>query len=230
MAGGDFFDDLDKKSNVQKLGMLLLPILLGGLVYWQLVYVDMSDGTTTLESRQQTLISDRTSLDRDIEDQKRLLQRMEELEQSIRANQRALPTEPELSGFFDFLQRRAGEAGINIRKWEQKPPETVDIYVRVPVEIEIGGDFLSIVRYFYLLGPRTVSPSSDSEVTITGDRIVSIEDLFLGDAKQEDGTTRLVGRFVASTFHLDAAAAAARTPGQPSGAAGAQPGRQGGAR
>ncbi|WP_428261912.1 type 4a pilus biogenesis protein PilO [Haliangium sp.] len=228
MADNDFFDDLAKKSAGYKLGVVLIPLVLGGMLYWQFFYTDISDRLSYLESRQSTLLSEQRQLDSDLEQKKRLLQRMEELEQSIRANQRALPTQPEMSGFFDFLQRRAGESGVTISKWEQLKPEKVDVYVRVPVRLEIAGDFMSLVRYFYLLGPRALATAQDGEgIAVSGDRIVSVEDLHLSDTNITDGDAQMVARFVASTFHLDISTqpAAPSPPGQPGQPTPPQPGQ-----
>lgn len=215
MAGRSFFDNIPKWSSGQKLMALLAPPVLAGLLYYQFGYVAASEQQAALAAQKDDLLSQQTKLDKDLDDNKRLLQRMEELQQTIRDNQRALPTSAELPAFFDFLQRRAGEAGVSIRKWDQDSSEKVDIYVRVPVKIEVTGSFSSIVKFFYLLGPMNKSPGSGAR-DATGERIVSVEDLEIGEPKIEDGEVVLVAKFVAATFYLDPAAQA--------GAAGAQPG------
>jgi type IV pilus assembly protein PilO len=222
MAERGFLENIPKWSSSQKLMALLAPPVLLGLLYYQFGYVAASERQAALDSQQVDLLTQQTQLDADLETKKRLMQRMEELQANIRANERALPTSAELPAFFDFLQRRAGEAGVSIRKWDQESSEKVDIYVRMPVKIEVSGTFSSLVKFFYLLGPVGKDASQDGrEALAAGERIVSVEDLVLGEAKIEDSEVMLVAKFVAATFYLDptaqpgGAAAQPRAPGAP---------------
>lgn len=221
MAGRGFLDNIPKWTSNQKLMALLGPPVLLGLLYYQFGYVAASEEQAALDSKQVDLLSQQSQLDNDLEIKKKLMQRMEELQQNIRANERALPTSAELPAFFDFLQRRAGEAGVSIRKWEQQSSETVDIYVRVPVKIDVAGSFSSLVKFFYLLGPVAKGASPGGRETLAvGERIVSVEDLVLGEATVEDGEVMLVSKFVAATFYLDPKA---QVGAAPAGAPATQP-------
>lgn len=212
-----FLDNVAKWTSSQKLMALFVPPLLIGALYYQFGYVAASERHAALESRQSELLTAQGQLDRDLEIKKQLTQRMEELQQNIRANERALPTNAELPAFFDFLQRRAGEAGVTTRKWDQQTSEKVDIYVRVPVKIEVAGSFSSLVKFFYLLGPQGKDASQGGGESLAfGERIVSVENLTLGGAQIEDGEVTLVAGFTAATFYLD--------PSPPAGTpAGAKP-------
>jgi Tfp pilus assembly protein PilO len=218
MAGKGFLDNIPKWTTNQKVMALLAPPVLLGLLYYQFGYVAASERQAALESRQSDLLNQQTQLDADLETKKRLMQRMEELQTNIRANERALPTSAELPAFFDFLQRRAGEAGVSIRKWDQAPSEKVDIYVRVPVKIDVAGSFSSLVKFFYLLGPMSSRDANQGarQALTAGERIVSVEDLKLGEATVQDREVMLVAKFVAATFYLDPST-------QPGAAAAAQP-------
>ena len=215
-----FLDTVAKWTSSQKLMALFLPPLLVGALYYQFGYVAASETHTALESQQAELLNQQAQLDRDLEIKKQLTQRMEELQQNIRANERALPTSAELPAFFDFLQRRAGEAGVTTRKWDQQASEKVDIYVRVPVKIEVAGSFANLVKFFYLLGPLGKDAGQGGTESLGfGERIVSVENLTLGNAQIEDGEVTLVAGFTAATFYLDTSTPA----GAPAGAAAAQP-------
>lgn len=217
MAAKGLLENIPKWSSGQKLMALLAPPVLLGLLYYQFGYVAASEEQASLESRQSDLLGQQSQLDADLEIKKRLTQRQEELQQNIRANERALPTSAELPAFFDFLQRRAGEAGVSIQRWVQEPSEKVDIYVRVPVKIDVSGSFSSLVKFFYLLGPASKGAGQGGrEALAVGERIVSVEDLVIGEAKIVEREVMLVAKFVAATFYLD--------PGVQAGAAAAQKG------
>ena len=206
MARSDFVNQLAKKSPAYKAGILLGCFAVLGLLYYQFSYSDMLDERDRLDARKVELINAQTKLNKDLADKKRLAEQNEILQRTIRDNQKALPTEAELPSFFDHLQRKAGDAGVNIRRWDRREERDVDIYIRVPVEVEITGNFYNLMRYFSLLGANTrgAAVSAGRAEERLDERIVSIEGLSLGDAKLKDGDVILAARFTASTFRQQA--------------------------
>lgn len=209
-----------------KVGVFVgVAVLLGG-AYWQVFYSGLTEDVDSAKSSRQTLIREQKKLDADLVEYKRLRERNDELQQTIRDNQRALPSEAELPAFFDHLQRRAGEAGVNIKKWVRKAEAPVESFIRVPVDIEIAGTYYQVLRYFSLLGPAAESevPSTpptgpdgeatdpvDEAGTIT-DRIVSIENLSIGPSAIRNDEVILIAKFTASTFRQAEAAPAYEAP------------------
>ncbi len=219
MADSGFLEEISQRSLGYQILVILTPMALGALFYWQFMYADMNDHTRGLEGRLAQLSQEQKRLDADVEEQRRLTERKNQLEEAIRANQRALPTEAELPAFFDYLQRRAGDAGVTIRSWDQMPEEPVDAFMRVPVRMEIVGTFSGLMRYFQLLGPPQAGTQDRDDGSVrVGERIVSIENLSLVDPKLEDNDVLLTARFVASTFRQ------APEPQDPAAAAQAQGG------
>lgn len=195
------FDDLAKKSLQYRLGVLAFVIGAILVVYYFALRGPDSEEQANLASQQNRLLADQRKLDKDLEEMRRLARVYVELEQSIRDNQRALPTEAELPAFFDHLQRKAVDAGVTIRRWSRLEEQPIDMYIRVPVQVEVGGNFFNIMKYFYLLGPpQGGSVPSDAETVRISERIVSVEDLSLGDSAVIDGELQLKAHFVASTF------------------------------
>lgn len=201
MALSDQLKQLAKKPLWYQIAVYLLFVAVGGLLYYQCTYSENYDQKKRLEQRRTNLLNKQRQLNEDLEEQKRLAEKNQELQRTIRDNQKALPTEAELPAFFDHLQRKAGDAGITIRNWKRLDEEAVDIYVRVPVEMEISGTFYDIMMYFALLGPQrsNAMPEEDEEERVD-ERIVSISDLSLGSPALEDGEIRIVAKFIASTF------------------------------
>lgn len=202
MASNDFLNQLAKKSAGYKAGVFLGVVVFVGVLYYQFGYSSMVEERDGLANRKRTLLTSQAKLDKDLADKKKLAEQNEELQRTIRDNQKALPTEAELPAFFDHLQRKAGDAGVNIRRWDRRPENDVDIYIRVPVDVEITGSFHGIMRYFALLGDdsRPVESSDSDSGARVDERIVSIENLYLGDSKRQDGQVVLTARFTASTF------------------------------
>lgn len=205
-ASSGILQQLAKKSPQYKLALLVLMLLLAGGAYYQLRYSELRAKEDNAKQKKASLLAQQRKLDRDLIEQEKLLVKYEELQRSIRDNQKALPTEAELPAFFDHLQRKAGETGISITKWERMDEQPVDIYIRVPVGISISGSFHEMMHYFSLLGKQrkdelqAAGTDDDPEKERVDERIVSIENLELGKAKVQDGEVSLEAKFVASTF------------------------------
>lgn len=201
MALADSLNQFARKSPSYKAGVIFLAVLGVGVVYYQLVYSGMVEERDALVSSKESLLREQSKLTKDLAENRRLAQQAEDLQRSVRDNQRALPTAAELPAFFDYLQRKAGDAGVNIRHWERIKEEQVDIYVKVPVKVEVNGTFNGIKKYFSLLGPRRGSgQGSSAEQDGPNERIVSIENLELKDARVQDGDIVLSASFLAVTF------------------------------
>lgn len=222
MARTDLVGALAKKPPAYKAAVLAGVMALLGLVYWQFFYSGLKDEKAGQIRAKNKALKDAKKYDDQLEEMKALTKRNEELQKTIRANQRALPTEAELPAFFEHLQRKAGEAGVKIDKWDRKKEKTISDYVKVPVEIHITGNFYQIMRYFSLLGPpvdKKVTAdepegdddddgsNSDVDASSVNERIVSIENLFLGDSKIRNDEVILTARFFASTYRQKESAA-----------------------
>src|ERR1044071_9552928 len=106
---------------------------------------------------------------------------MTRLRELIEKNQTALPSAPELPAFFETLQHKVAESGVEIRKWTNRPEEPIESFAKGPVDIEIAGTFLQIKRFFASLIQRDVKPAAAGDERASNDpeRIVSIENLAL---------------------------------------------------
>jgi type IV pilus assembly protein PilO len=221
MARTDLVGQLAKKPPAFKAAVLAGVMAFFGILYWQFFYSGLKDQKAGEIRAKNKAQKDAKKYDEQLKEMKKLTKRNEELQKTIRANQRALPTEAELPAFFEHLQRKAGEAGVKIDKWDRKKEKSISDYVKVPVEIHITGNFYQIMRYFSLLGPPVdkkeaadIKPEGDDadggddaepdgdgvDASSVNERIVSIENLFLGDAKVRNDEVILTARFFASTY------------------------------
>jgi Tfp pilus assembly protein PilO len=139
----------------------------------------------------------------------KLRQERDEINRMISRNQKALPTEAEVPAFFETLERKVKESGVEINKWSKKPEETVETFIKVPVEIEIVGTYTQIKRFFWSLLPRELEDGKEPE----RERVVSIEGLALTNPTLRDREIVLNAKFTAVTFRQDTAAAT--QPGAP---------------
>lgn len=193
-------------------------LLLAGL-YYRFLYAPLAaeeaEARGAYEASLKTHAANRDSLRKYAELQPEMAKLREELAQ----DQAALPTEAEVPAFFETLERKVKESGVEITKWTKRAEESVESFVKVPVEVEITGTFLQIKRFFASLVQRNVRPGEGEEP----ERIVSIESLVLSQPQVRNREIILSAKFVAVTFRQDAPAGPPAKPGAPPSTVGAPP-------
>jgi type IV pilus assembly protein PilO len=187
-------------------------------LYFQFGYKPLRDELAEARGNSQQMAAKKVQAQKDEEDFRELQTKMVALKKIIDENQKALPTGAELPAFFDTLNRKVNEAGVEIRKWEYKSDVPVDAFVKVPVEIELTGTFFQLKRFFASLVQRGMGrPGEGGEQ----ERIVTIENLQLTSPTVRNREIVLTARFTASTFRQEDAAPAPLpgAPGAPPSAA-----------
>jgi Tfp pilus assembly protein PilO len=134
---------------------------------------------------------------------------MNRLRAQIESNEKALPTEAELPAFFETLNRKVTESGVQVNRSTQQPEAPIEAFIRVPVDFEIQGTFLQIKKFFASLVPKKKQAGS-SDVAPNGDqgvedreRIVSIDNLNIGDPQVRNREITLTAKFTANTFRQE---------------------------
>ena len=112
------------------------------------------------------LIEDEQQLVKRQTEYRELLQQKKDVEERLQKNAIKLPESSELPAFFQHLETQAATANVRIvsRALDKEVP--VENYVKVPVKLEVQGDFYQINNYFKLLSETT--------------RIITIENLSIG--------------------------------------------------
>ena len=214
-SSGGVMADFGRLPAPKKALVFLVIGLVGGLAYWQFGYKPLTRDVEAAEADNATKAASNKKLGDDIPKYTELKSRMKELTQIITENQKALPTEAEVPAFFETLERKVTESGVEINKWKKLPESPVESFVRVPVEIEVTGTFMQIKRFFASLIQRGVLQVSDSGVE-ERERIISIENLSLINPVVKNREIALTAKFVAVTFRQeDKAEEPAAKPGDP---------------
>ena len=217
MATNPALAEFAKKSTTYKIGVFVgIGVLLGAL-YFQFGWKSLKEKRQSARDQHDSLVQRSAQLEKDAKDYKIQLAKRDELQHKIEENQKALPTDSEMSAFLETLNRKFGEAGVDVKKWDIKKDVTLDNFVKVPMQIELTGTFYQIKRFFASLVQREDATSASDGAAPERERIVTIEDLQLSDPKVTNREIVLTARFVASTFKQSAPADSA-TPGTPGAA------------
>lgn len=213
-------EDFARRPTNYKVGVFGGVLLAFGALYYQFAFKPLSEEVTTARADSEQMAAQKVKLGKDKDDFRELQAKMAALKRIIDENQKALPTGAELPAFFETLIRKANEAGVEIAKWESKPDVPVDVFMKVPVEIELTGTFFQLKRFFASLVQRGVTgrPGEDEE----RERIVTIENLQLTSPTVRNREVVLTAKFTASTFRQEGPDQSLPLPGGvPGGAGGA---------
>jgi type IV pilus assembly protein PilO len=196
-------------------------IAIGGLlaaIYWQFGYKSLVADLEAAQNENNSKKQQNTKLVKvDIPDFERLKTRAVTLKRIIDENQKALPSEAELPAFFETLNRKILESGIEVVRSKQGKEEPVETFVKVPIEYEIQGTYAQIKKFFASLVPKRKKPGQQAEPTPGGEqaveereRIVSIENLSLSAPSVRNREIRLTAKFTASTYRQEEKSAPAK--------------------
>ena len=181
---------------LQKLLRLKTPIkiaITAGLVaaifgiYGGMFYLDIQDQIKGARTRQQQLRGEKENYQKLQREYQAYRTELTQLQQEQRELLKALPKNAEIPTFLSNIQEQAELAGLEIVSLTIDAENPQELYIRIPVRIEVRGTYHAVTKFFKNL----------SELP----RIVNVESLSLGIEKAEGGASpRLRAKFIAATF------------------------------
>jgi type IV pilus assembly protein PilO len=209
---GDLAAQLAKQPPAKKAAILVAILAVLGFFYWQFYYSGMTESRDNEKAVRSRLQAEQQKLDQDVRLMKKLKAEHENLRKGIEAIQLALPSEAELPSFIDHLQVKAGDAGVNFKSWSREREVPIAKYIKVPMKVQVSGNFNQLMHYFHLLGPAQADAEHRKVEEETGiaerrpaERIVTIENLSIGKAVVKNEEVILTADFRASTFRQEEA-------------------------
>lgn len=183
-----------------------------GLLYWQFLLSPLNQKRDEGRQAIVSLEGERDKLSSQEKEYRELLDKRERLERVTKTIERVLPSDAELPAFFEMLDRRFSEAGVEAKKVARQPEVNVSTFKKVPVEIEISGTYLQIKRFFAsLVAGRSVGDDEGGDATdaaMEQDRIITVENFSLRRASSSGDRSGdlLTAKFTAATFRQESAA------------------------
>jgi len=186
---------------------VLVFVLIGVVMlvgYWKLVYQSLADDLDAAQVDHEGKVQTNRRLAGDLPKYEELKAHKAKLDELNRKNQAALPEEADIPHFFETLQHKVAESGAAIRRWTNRPVEPVESFVKMPVEVELSGTFMQIKRFFASLVQRDLRPvSPEARASEEPERIVSVENLVLGNPTVVNREIVLTAKFTAVTFRQE---------------------------
>jgi len=171
-----------------------------GLLFYQVLYSDLSEDITRAEAQRADLETERAQYDKRKREYLAYRGELRLPQEEQRELLRALPKKAEIPSFISNVQEQAELSGLEVLHIDIDPESPQDLYVKIPVKMEIRGTYHQIAKFF----------KNTSELR----RIVNVENLSLTPernavAEQLNSPTRMRAKFVAATFRFKEAAPAA---------------------
>jgi Tfp pilus assembly protein PilO len=206
MASSGALADFGRMTTGRKIAVFVVIGGLIGFLYYRLAYKPLAADVEKAKKAMTAAAASNAQIDADIPKYKKLLERKKALDETIKEQQRALPTGAEIPAFFETLERKVTESGVEIRGFTRRPEENVESFVKVGMDVEINGTFMQIKRFFASLVEKPVKPLVPGEQQEEQERIVTIENLNLGQPTVRNGQIILTAKFAAVTFRQEDAA------------------------
>lgn len=207
--------DFAKLPRRQKVMLFAVIALMLGLLYNQFVLKKLKADLEEAQGEHDSKVAENSRLEHDIPEFQKLKARMVNLNRIIDENAKALPTEAELPAFFDMLNRKVLESGVEVVRSSQGKEVPIESFVKVPIDYEIQGSYTQIKKFFASLLPHKKkageADGQDGEVA-EKERIVSIENLSLSNPTVRNREIRLTAKFTASTYRQEEKGDAAPGP------------------
>jgi len=219
-------NDFARLPNQRKVLLFVVIGVLAFGLYYQFGLSKLSSDLTDEDNLHDSKVGMSHKLDNDIKELADLKPTLNRLKAQIDQNEKALPSESELPAFFETLNRKVTESGVQVNRSTQKPEEPIESFIKVPVDFEISGTFMQIKRFFASLVPKRARagaqpPANGEQAVEERERIVSIENLTISDPIVKNREIVLTAKFTATTYRQEERVEPA--PGAPAAAGGTAP-------
>jgi type IV pilus assembly protein PilO len=176
-----------------KIGVTVGVIGVLALVFYQFFYSDVRDDIGRAEAQRGDLETEKVSYAKRKREYLAYRSELRLLQEEQRELLRALPKKAEIPSFISNVQEQAELSGLEVLHIDIDPEAPQDLYVKIPVKMEIRGTYHQVAKFF----------KNTSELR----RIVNVQDLSLtpernATSEQMNGPTRMKAKFVAATFRF----------------------------
>jgi len=183
----NFLQKLLRLKTPVKVAATLGIMVLIAAAYGGLFYLDIEDQIKAAKVRATQLQNEKNTYETRKREYQAYRTELTQLQQEQRDLLKALPKNAEIPTFLSNLQEQAELAGLEIVSLAIDAENPMELYIRIPVRIDVRGTYHSITKFFKNL----------SELP----RIVNVERLALSIERVErSGSPRMRARFVAVTF------------------------------
>jgi len=184
----EFLDKFLKLKPAIKVAITLVLMLAIAGGYYSVFYSELENQIRSAEQHMEQLKTEKVQYEKRKAEYMQYRSELNDLLEQKRELLKALPSKAEIATFIQNIQEQAGLAGLEVLQLSIDSEIPQELYVRIPVRMEVKGTYLQVMRFF----------KNVSELR----RIVNIENLSLAPERVA-GQVKLRARFVAATFRYN---------------------------
>lgn len=191
-------DRINRLATSAKVGIVLgVTILVTALVYFLLIS-EITSRITSLHAQQQSAdrtLAEKTAIADNLNDRRR---EMDALEQRLTETLTELPKGKDIEELLAQLNDVGKKSGLTISKVTPAPEKVEGFYARIPISISVTGNYHEIAMFLQEIANMR--------------RIVSVQNIKLGNPQLKNDKVILSSSFQATTFRFNEAKAATGAP------------------
>lgn len=132
-----------------KFGLLGLILILVSVIYAMAFHFPLDADIKSAKTRYRNTQQELQNAENKQREYLMLQQEVARREGRDRDFKRILPVKAEMPVFLESLNQTAELSGLRIERIEPRPEEATDLFVRIPVAIQLQGRFLQLAKFFY---------------------------------------------------------------------------------
>ena len=183
------FDKLAAVPLIAKIGGIVGVVVLMGGGYWYLFYSDLIQEREQFQAETERLSKEKKDYEKRKAEYLAFRNEVSQLLEEQKELLRVLPKRDDIEQFIESVQSQIELSGLQKVTSVREGATPVEMYIKIPVKMQLSGTFHQINRFFKNVGDLK--------------RIVNIEDLELvpTDEKSSAGTV-VRANFIATTFQF----------------------------
>jgi type IV pilus assembly protein PilO len=171
----EILDNLLERPAKQKLGILIVTIILLSALYYSFLYSPQADQLAKLSDSVEIAQNEKRVKTQKSANLLRLRKDLQQLDAELRKAVAQLPDKKEIAELLSGISAKAQQVGLDVLLFRPRPEAFQDFYAEVPVDITVKGSFHNTVSFFDEVGRLNRLVNIDNigfKPTVNGDNIV----------------------------------------------------------
>jgi type IV pilus assembly protein PilO len=169
-------ENILERPTIQKIGILVVTVILVSAVYYSFVYSPRSDEIAKLADSVEIARNEKNAKQLKAANLARLRRDIEQLEMQLKKAVAELPNQKQIAALLLNISAKAQQAGLDVLLFRPRAENFQEFYAEVPVDITVKGNFHNTVSFFDEVARLDRLVNIDNigfkNPTISGDRVI----------------------------------------------------------
>ena len=169
-------DNILERPKAQKIGILVVTIILIVGLYYSFLYIPRSDEIAKLVDSVEIARNEKMVKAQKAANLPRLRKDLQQLDAELKKAVAQLPDKREIADLLRTISAKAQQAGLVVLLFRPRAENYQEFYAEVPVDISVKGNFRNTVSFFDEVGRLDRLVNIDNigfkNPTVTGDNVV----------------------------------------------------------